>query len=216
MSGQVENAIRRVRKALRVPAGEPLIRGGLSAFVLRSRYDYSEFGRMIESRELPQDWLGHWQSDALDVYVSLVVERELEDKQAEAVALQVVAAAYLGAFEGVPNWFAEGTARNLVASSFRRGDPRVAKWQASFPAARNSLKTPRALLEDALDEETSGVVGMALTSAMMTASNRMRFSGLIDELRKGTSFEQAFAMAYGSSTEAFIQQFLGLRRKGKK
>lgn len=205
---QVEGAVAQTKKLLRAPSREPLIKGGIAVFVLKSRYDYSEFGRMTENRELPKEWMGHWQSDPLDVYAVMAADTEIEPKQAEAVALQVVAGAYLGSFREVPNWFAEGVARNLVRTSHRRGDDRILVWQRSLPAAMQKVQNARSLLEDRLDEEASGLVGMALTNFMMDRANRRRFDKLLELMRAGRSFTDATTFAY-APPEALVKAWLG-------
>lgn len=205
---EIENALKLAKKSLRLSANESLVKGGISVFVLRSRYDYSEFGRMTESRELPRDWLGHWQADPIDVYGVLAAESEPEEKQAAALALQIVTGAYLGHFSEVPNWFAEGVARNLVVMNFRRGDPRVSQWQAGLPAAMLKVENAKSLLEDRLDEEAAGLVGMAMSSFMMNKTNRKRFDKLHDLLRQGRTFTEATTFAY-APPETLVKAWLG-------
>lgn len=196
------------KKLLKAPAAEPLIRGGIAVFVLGSRYDYSEFGRMVENRELPKDWLGHWDSDSLDAYGVLVAEAGLDEKQSRAVALQVVSGAYLGGFSEVPVWFAEGVARNLVRASFRRGDDRVGVWQNQLPHALQKVKEAKMLLDDQLDEESAGLVGMAIANFMMERTNRRRFDKMMELLRDGQTFEDATTFAFAPPL-TLVKSWLG-------
>ena len=64
---QLDKAIAAAPRRLTRPRINPLVKGGIALFVLKSRYDYGEFGRMTESRELPKEWQGHWKADPLDV-----------------------------------------------------------------------------------------------------------------------------------------------------
>ena len=205
---QIEEAVKQVKKQMKSPAREPLVRGGLSVFVLKSRYDYSEFGRMTETRELPREWLGHWQADPVHVYVALAAENELEEDQANALALQVVTGAYVGAFSGVPEWFAEGIARNVVLTTVRRGDDRVKQWEANLPGALAKVENSGMLLNNRLDEESAGLVGTAITSKMLERANRRRFDKLLELLRGGRDFKEAFTYAFGPP-DKFVQAWLG-------
>lgn len=200
------NAVKQTKKLLRAPSRDPLVKGGITIFVLKSRYDYGEFGKMTENRELPQEWLGHWMADPLDVYAVLSAGEELEEKQAEALVLQVVAGAYIGGFKAVPTWFAEGVARNLVATTYKRGDDRVSGWQSAIPIAMQKVDSARSLLDDRLDEEAAGLVGMALTNFMM--NNRQRFDRLIKLLREGRSFNDAATFSF-APPEALVKTWLG-------
>ncbi len=206
--GQLDDAARQTKKMLGAPAKQPLLKGGLMVFVLKSRYDYSEFGRMTEQRELPKQWLGHWQADPLDAYGVLARESDTEDKQTAAIALQIASGAYLGSFSEVPTWFAEGVARNLVVSTYRRGDPRVMQWQRSLPAAMQRVENAKTLLDGRLDEETAGLVGMSLTHFMMNRSNRRRFDKLLSLLRDGQTFTESVTAAF-APPETLIKTWLG-------
>ena len=210
---QLHTAVSHTKKLLKAPTDKPLIKGGLTVFVLKSRYDYSEFGRMTESRELPKEWLGHWHADPLNAYGVLAADSDgsdarSADKQTEAVALQIVSGAYLGSFTQVPTWFAEGTARNLVKNSFRRGDARLAAWQQAYPAALLKVDKAKTLLDGRLDEEAAGLVGMGLTNFMMERGNRRRFDQLLELLRDGATFESACTATF-AAPEALVSGWLG-------
>lgn len=203
-----EAALGHAKKLLGAPQRAPLIKGGISIFVLQSKYDYGEFGRMVENRDLPHDWTGHWYAGPLDVYAALPWDAELSEKQGEALMLQVLVGAYLGSFRDVPYWFAEGVARNAVLSTYRRADPRIKTWQASLAAAFQKVDSPKTLLEDRLDEESAGLVGMALTGIMTNSANRMRFEKLLALLREGRSFNDALTFAY-APPETLLKNWLG-------
>jgi mono/diheme cytochrome c family protein len=205
---QIDRALTQVGKQLGAPTNGPLIKGGLAVFVLKSRYDYSEFGKMTESRELPKEWQGHWQANPLDVYAVLANDNNAEEKQQSAQALQVVTGAYLGSFNGVPTWFAEGVARNLVLTANRRSDPRVVAWQQAMPLAILKVDRAETLLENRLDEESAGLVGMGLTSFMMDRSNRRRFDALLNQLREGKSFNDAASASFAPPA-AIIKSWIG-------
>ncbi|MCR9292622.1 MAG: hypothetical protein NXI32_07880 [bacterium] len=203
-----EAALGQAKKLLGAPQRAPLIKGGISIFVLQTKYDYGEFGRMVENRDLPSDWTGHWYAGPLDVYAALPLDAELSEKQGEAIMLQVLVGAYLGSFRDVPYWFSEGVARNAVLSTYRRADPRVKTWQASLAAAFQKVDSPKTLLEDRLDEESAGLVGMALTGIMTNSTNRMRFEKLLALLREGRSFNDALTFAY-APPETLLKNWLG-------
>lgn len=211
--GQLQTAVSSTQKLLKAPADQPLIRGGLVVFVLKSRYDYSEFGRMTEGRELPKQWLGHWHADPLDAYGVLAADNSISDaraaeKQADALALQIVSGAYIGSFAQVPTWFAEGVARNLVKNAFRRGDARLAVWQQAYPAALLKVESAKTLLEGRLDQEAAGLVGMGLTGFMMERNNRRRFDQLLEMLRAGQTFDAACTATF-APPEALVTNWLG-------
>ena len=205
---QLDKAISAATKALDAPSNQPLVKGGIALFVLKSRYDYGEFGRMTESRELPKEWQGHWKADPLDVYTVMANDSSADAKQQSALALQMVSGAYLGSFNEVPNWFAEGVARNLVLAANRATDVRVKAWQQSLPAALQKIDKPETLLEGRVDEEAAGLVGMALTSYMMDRSRRRQFDALLKQLREGKPFTEAVTMTF-APPKSIVKNFLG-------
>ncbi len=205
---QLDKAITSTAKALDAPTHQPLIKGGVALFVLKSRYDYGEFGRMTESRELPKEWQGHWKANPLDVYAVMANDGSADAKQQSALALQMVSGAYLGSMNEVPTWFAEGVARNLVVSANRASDVRVKAWQQALPAALQRIDKPETLLEERVDEESAGLVGMALTSYMMDRSRRKQFDMLLKQLRDGKQFNEAVTMSF-AAPKIIVKNFLG-------
>jgi hypothetical protein len=205
---QLDKAIASAAKSLDAPPHQPLVKGGIVLFVFKSRYDYGEFGRMTESRELPKEWQGHWKANSLDVYAVMADDIAGDAKHQSAFALQMVSGAYLGSFSDVPTWFAEGVARNLVVAANRASDARVKAWQQSLPAALQKIDKPETLLEQRVDEESAGLVGMALTSYMMDRSRRRQFDMLLKQLREGKPFEEAVTMTF-APPKSIVKNFLG-------
>ena len=138
----------------------------------------------------------------------LAADTAIDDKQAAAVALQVISGTYLGSFNGVPTWFGEGVARNLVRTEFRRGDERVLAWQRSLPSAMLKVENAKTLLEGRLDEEAAGLVGMSLTNFMMERTNRRRFDKLLELLRAGQPFDAACTATFAPPA-ALVKTWLG-------
>lgn len=203
-----DRAAAHVSKSLGVPANEPLVKGGVVIFALKSRYDYGEFGRMTESRELPKEWQSHWQANPVEVYAAIADDAGVDEKQQFAMAVQALTGAYLGSFKGVPVWFAEGVARNLVLQVNRRSDDRIKAWQAAMPAAIQKIDQSAKLLDGSLDEESAGLAGMGLAGKMMDRSNKRRFDGLLTQLRAGKSFDEAMTLAFGPPA-TFLKAWFG-------
>ncbi len=68
-------ATAQVRKALKIKSDEPLAKGGVTIFAIKGRYDYTEFGKMVESRSLPTSWIGHSRRDVLDIYAHILYDK---------------------------------------------------------------------------------------------------------------------------------------------
>lgn len=204
---ELEKSMAAVKKQLSAPSDKPLVRGGLAIFVLKNRYDYSEFGRMTEKRELPKQWLGHWHADPLDVYCVLVGEKSSEAPLG-SICMQTLSAAYLASLSEVPAWFAEGVGRNLVINNFRKDDQRVVAWQKSMAEAATRVPNAKALIQGELDEEAGGVIGMAITNSMMARNNKARFNKLMEKLKGGASFSESMTASFGKPEE-FLKAWIG-------
>jgi hypothetical protein len=201
-----QRAAKDLKKQAKLPVDQPLIRGGLVLNVLHSRYDYSEFGRMAEKRELPRQWVGHWQVDSLDARLVLCDDSS-QPASLAAIASQLVTGAYWGSLPEVPYWFAEGVARNFVASKHRRNDPRVNQWLSELPLVNQRIGSPSELLEGKLDEETQGLAGMAITQWMMSRTNRTQYMALAKMLTKQTTFPEAMMRTFGAP-ETMVKSWL--------
>ncbi len=202
-----QTALADVRKQLRLPAGN-LVKGGVTIFVYKGRYDYSEFGRMNENRKLPTNWQGHWRASPLDVYVAIVDDTKLETKQQVAMLIQHLTGAYTGSLPQVPDWFAEGVARNVAMTTAPRGDARIENWKRSLPAAAAMVDKSETLLEGRLDDEASGLVGMKLVGVMMDRRNRKQFDQLMNLMREGKPFPEALSQTF-APPDKFVKSWVG-------
>jgi hypothetical protein len=200
-------ALAEVRKQLRLPSGQ-LVKGGVAIFVYKGRYDYGEFGRMNENRQLPTSWQGHWRASPLDVYVAVVDDTSLDAKRQVGVLVQQLTGAYIGSLPQTPEWFAEGVARNVALATAPRGDVRIEQWKRSMPAAAAMVDKADTLLQGKLDDEASGLVGMKLVGVMMDRRNRRRFDALLEQLRGGRPFPEAFTEAF-APPDKFVKSWVG-------
>jgi len=202
-----QEALKEVHKQLHLPDGLA-VKGGIAIFVYKGRYDYTEFGRMNENRQLPAGWQGHWHASPLDVYVALVDDTALDAKHQTQHLIQQLTGAYVGSLPQVPTWFAEGVARNVTLATAPRGDARVEQWKKNMAAARSMVDKSDTLLEGRLDDEASGLVGLQLTSVMMDRRNRKRFDALMQMLRDGKKFPDAMSQTF-APTDKFVKSWIG-------
>ncbi len=200
-------ALADVRKQLRLPSGS-FIKGGVTVFIYKGRYDYSEFGKMNERRELPTTWQAHWRASPLDVYVAVVDDTKLDAKQQTGILSQQLSGAYVGSLPQVPSWFAEGVARNIALSTAARNDPRIDLWKREMPQAAAMVDKSETLLEGRLDDEASGLVGMKLVGVMMDRRNRKQFDKMLNLMREGEEFKAAFTQTFGPP-ERFVKSWIG-------
>lgn len=187
----------KVASLLKAPAGQPLIRGRMTLFVFDQRYDYAEFGNMVERRELPKSLRGHFQANPVEVYGAILPSKSSE-YSLEAMIGQQVAGAYVANLgkSGTPRWFSEGAAR-AVAAKLSPDDARIVAWDEELPRILSSMTAPNDFLEGKLSPEDADIASYSFVRWLMNDSRR--FDALLSGLKKGQEFTQTFSTAYGGS-----------------
>ena len=185
----------RVVKMLKGPTTGPFLKGRVTLFVFKRRYDYSEHGRMVERREIPPDWYGHWRFNVVDAYACVVPPDDKEYSLTALVAEQL-AGTYLDSLSKdgkLPEWFSQGSAW-AVASNIDGKDPRIQLWDDRIPAALAGSSKPDDFLTGALPPGDTAVLNYSFCKFLM--SNSKAYSTLLAGLREKKEFNQAFGEAY--------------------
>jgi hypothetical protein len=172
--------------------------------VFDSRYDYSEFGQMVERRRLPNEWRGHWTYNTVDAYGAVVPSRSDQYKIAPLLAQQLAGVYVSSIGRDVPAWFAEGSAR-VAASRIAEGDPRVASWEESLPGVYAQMKAVDDFLTGKLPPEAASLAAYSFADFLMANSKDYRQT--LKLLREGRDFNTAFSTAYGGSPAQVATQW---------
>ena len=204
---QANTAAGQIRKMFNVTNKEPLVKGGITVFALKQRYDYSEFGKMLESRALPPEWSSHWRNEVLDSYVAIVFDKS-EDKINETSLLQQITSLWINSYQGVPRWFADGAGRQALALTVGIKDARVQPWLKRMPESMEQMKTLKSLLDGSMNDEASAVIGFGVIRTMYEVKMKVKYEAIIRSLAGGMSFDQATTKNIGSM-EDFLKQLLG-------
>jgi hypothetical protein len=181
---------------LHFPSDKPLIKGRITLYLFGQRYDYSEFGKMVEKRELPTAWRGHWQYNVIDAYGAVIPPRR-DEYSADALLAQQIAGAYVASLgTKTPRWFAEGVARAAVAKIDDK-DARVAEWDDNVSGVAGAQAKPDDFLTGKLPAENADILSYSFAKFLM--SDAGRFRKLLEGLRGGQDFEPTFSTAYGAN-----------------
>jgi mono/diheme cytochrome c family protein len=217
---KAEELAPKVAEIFRAPADQPLIKGRLTLLVFKDRYSYSEFGKMVEKRTLPQQWRGHFKFSTVDAYAAVVNPRPgtSQDYPLQGMILQQLAGTYMASLgKGVPHWFAEGTGR-VVAGRLSANDPRVKQWDEAVPAVLSSMSSSDAFLGGNMEAEAADIAAYSYVKYLMGDSRK--FQILVDNLRKGGEFTKTFSEVYGGSpaqvTQAWFAKAARARPSTKK
>jgi len=185
----------KVAELFGAPAGKPLIKGRLTLFIFDQRYDYSEFGKMVERRDIPKSVRGHWKYNVVDAYGAFYPSRT-NKYSTDALIAQQVAGAYIASLDSLPpRWFAEGAAR-VATNQLASDDARVKEWNALLPEAKASMVKPDDFMNGKPNSEAADIAAYGFVQWLMT--DKKRFSNLLDALRNGDDFKQAVAKNYNA------------------
>lgn len=202
-------ALKKVRTVIPSPprakgdATTAALDGPVTIFVFPRRYDYSEFSKMVERREIPPEWDAHWHYDGVDAYASVVVEED-DLKAVEARLIAPLASLSLAPRGELPRWFSEGVGRATAARLAARQLDFPGRWDAALPAAVSQVASPDQLTQGKLPPEQSDLIGYGVGKSLLGRGGRRQFDALLRNLDAGATFDEAFAAAVGATPEQFL------------
>lgn len=192
---QAEAIVPKIVDLYAAPTDEPLVKGRITLFLFKQRYDYGEYGKMVEKRSLPRQWKGHWRFNIIVAYGAVIPSRS-EDYSTDALLGQQIAGVYVASLGPSPHWFAEGSAR-VAAARIAADDSRVVQWKDGLADVLSRMSMPDDFITGKLDQESADIASYDFVNFLMTDKNR--YQSVLAALRKGTDFDEAFSKAYGGS-----------------
>ncbi|MBX7165673.1 MAG: hypothetical protein K1X74_04935 [Pirellulales bacterium] len=212
IAAAADRAQRDVAKLLRQPPSSPLVKGRLTVFAFTRRYDYGEFGRMVEKRELPDTWNGHARFNSIDAYVCVVASGDDEDSLLFELSRQVMTV-YLLSRATLPGWFVLGSG-DAVAMRVSPKSPAAVELQARIKQGAAELTDPKPLLTEKLADEQLEPLAAGLAGFLLSDVGRYR--KLLDGVAAGQPFDDAVKAAYGSSPAELVPAWQAKAAKGRR
>jgi mono/diheme cytochrome c family protein len=210
----------KVGEIFKAPPDQALIKGRMSVFVFGERYDYGEFGKMVEKRTLPAEWRGHYRYSIVDAYGAVLSSRS-GDYSLDALIAQQLGSVYVASQgRGVPPWFAAGSGRVVAERLATADDKRIAQWGDDLPRVLGSLSAPDDFLAGKLPPEDADLCAFSFVKFLMADASK--YQKVLGELRKGADFNAAFSSTFGGSPAQLTQAWsrkppmLSKRPAGKK
>lgn len=192
-------------------ARDPFVKGRMTLFVFRGRYDYSEFGTMVEKRQLPAEWVAHSRYDVIDQYAALLPPRE-NFESFDGPLVQQLASGYVAAMgPNVPKWFSDG-AGIMAVTKLVRDDERIKEWEAAVPAILAGQAKPDDFITGALPEDRAALVASGMVG-QLSGDNR-RWGQLLTALRRGDDFNAAFQALWGATPSQLVGGDYGQQGSG--
>ena len=197
IADQIASRVRPILAELGLP-DDTQIKGGLSFFLLDRRFDYAEFCQMVERRDLPDGFTGHWHDSPIDPYIVVLAPREQSDGSELMVRVNTQLASFFsrqlaGKNGEVPEWFRLGIGRAIAARLARKSES-VRKWQEQSKLILRGGMDPEAFFRGNLSSKENALVSYALASRMLLSKKGMR--QLAKAMQNGASFQAAFKSVY--------------------
>lgn len=195
----------KVGEIFKAPREAALVKGRVTLFVFGDRYDYGEFGKMVEKRDLPTAWRGHYRFSITDAY-GAVLTPKTDDYSLDALIGQQLAAVYVASLgKNVPHWFAEGCGRVVASRLAPASDRRVGQWDDELSGVSGSLASPADFMAGKLQPEQADVCAFSFCKFLMADR---RFGSLLDGLRNGGEFKQTFNANFGVEPEELTKLWI--------
>jgi hypothetical protein len=192
----------KVASALRAPPGKPMYKGRLTIFVFSKRFEYSEFGQMVEKREIPPDSHGSFRYTVVDGYMCVLNNRE-DDPNLPLLLAEGMVGSYIETLgKNLPRWFTIGAARAMAAKMESRA-PLVKQWDEAAMNGGGSMGN----LDQFLKAKQLDSAGSAM-AYIIGRGMAPRLPNALDAMRKGAGFQQAIMRAYGSTPQAVAASWL--------
>jgi len=192
-----ESQVQQVTKLFRHPEDKPWLKSRMTIVAFAHRYDYSEFGIMVEQREVPASWRGHWGYDGVDAYAAVypAVRGDFDNR---VLLGQQIAGVYVASQGGgrLPRWFVEGAAR-AAAAKLDSGDPRVKAWEKQIPSAIARLQKPDDFMQGKLSLELEATLGYGFVRNLLKKPAKVQ--QLLGEAGAGAEFDATFRRIYRTS-----------------
>jgi hypothetical protein len=203
---RAEQHVPKIAEMLGAPADKPLVKGRFSVFAVNVPYDFEELAKVVLNLDAaPRKVAGVWRYSGVDAAGAVMVPKTESEYSADVVIAEQATSAYLsGTGKNVPRWFADGVGR-VVASRLAEDDPRIKEWDANLPLVHRSLAAPDAFMSTKFDPEAGGIASYSYCRFLM--NDAKRFDTLLDSLRQGGKFDEAFSAAYGGTPNQKAEQW---------
>ena len=198
-----EGLANRVARILNSPSDQPLVKGDTTLFVVDKRYDFSEFGRMVEKRSYAKSLVSSWQSDTATANIVLLcgIRDEVDDYEV-SLARDIASVQVANWDASVPRWFADGMGYWVASKMFRR-DPVIKQWQSEAVVAMGAMKKADDFLGNKMAADHAALVGYRFVEALQGKSRQFKL--LVKGLREDGNFSSAFSNSYGTTPEAYFK-----------
>lgn len=194
----------KIASALRANTKKPLVKGNISIFVFDKRYDFSEFGKMVEQRDFPKEINAHWGFNTIDAYATVMMTRNQNAEDVQVPLAQQIAAIHVANLApDMPRWFADGVGLWTAKKVFSRDD-KMKTLDADAEAAAAAMTRPDDFVQDRMPSDKAALVSYLFIKQLRSQS--ASYAKLMKGLADGGSFDKSFQAAYGGTPSELLGQ----------
>ena len=199
VSRLAESLVPKISTTLRRDASEPLVKGNITVFLFERRYDFSEFGKMVERREFPKEISGHWGFNTVAAYAAVLMPRNQTPENIKILLTQQIVAIQTASLAAdVPTWFADGVGY-WTAKKIHSREEAVKSWDADAWAAANTMNRPDDFIMNRMPSDQAARVSYLFVKTLK--SDGTRFRKLTRLMQEGNTFANSFQLAFGSAPD---------------
>ncbi len=192
-----------IKKELKLANSLPLVKGKITVYFFEKRYDFNEFGMMVQGHGAPKDQRMNWGFDQVDSFAAILLNSD--DSLAEASQIDLcrglTANTIAAQSSEVPRWFADGIGYQTASEMFAKNEI-TAQW---LPKATEILGRDKDILKQflagKLAEDQAGLIGYFVVNNLRSQPG---YKKLMSALQQGTGFDEAFQNAFGRTYQEFI------------
>jgi hypothetical protein len=181
---------------------EPFYKGNVALFVVDKRYDFSEFGKMVEKRQFPRSINSAWNVEGVEAYVVMLAPFSGDESSREVTLSRDLAAIHVAGWNPtIPHWFAEGMAYWTAMKMFKR-DKTLIDLDSIAMASAAKMRKPDDFITGKISADQAALVGYAAVRSLQ--SNSRSFKRLLKAVRAKEGFDQAFKQSFGLPPREFF------------
>ena len=191
-------------KLIKKASKQPFVRGNATIFVFSKRYDFGEFGRMVEQRDFPRTISSTWVRTPERAYVAILMTRNQAAADVEVELQRQLSALFVaGRSPDVPRWFADGYGWMQAKDAFPR-DEAVKTLQDRAEKAASKMKKLDDFVNNRIDADQAALVGYLFVKELKKKSGA--YSNLMADLDQGVSFEKSFAKHFKMPVDVMLKR----------
>lgn len=206
-----ENIAQRIRDQGETQSDRPFIRGNATVYVFQKRYDFGEFGRMVEKRSYPRTVSSSWRRSPEDAYLTVLMTRNKEVADIELDLGRQIAALHIATqAPGVPRWFADGFGWLSAKRNYSKFAT-VKALDARATAAARQMQRLDDFANNRIDADQAALVGYLFVKQLQKSGKAYR--GLLADLGDSKRFEPSFAKRFGMPVGQMLKQISDAAKK---